>query len=216
MLHFTHMRTIILWGSIVGLGVVVIGGWFLLRSTPADTVSGTQSDTLTPMASSTDELPESEPVMGTSKMSDLLAMSKDLECTITHTDAATQTVSEGTLFVSDGQLRADMLVTSADVGESVLTSLINDGTTFYSWTEYAGQQMGITLAVSELTADNTTSTQANLTTEATVQYDCQVWSPVDNSVFMPPSDVTFSDFSGMMTTQMEYGTVYEGSLPIPQ
>lgn len=97
--------------------------------------------------------------------------------------------------------------------EMAVSSIIVLENTMYVWTELSGESYGVKMPVTAAGADDV-PTQEPVGLDERVQYSCQEWSQVDQSVFIPPTDVLFQDLSEVLQSGMEYGTVYEeGEMP---
>ena len=148
---------------------------------------------------------------GFGTMNELLGKEKNLECQITTIDNTV--ASEGTFFVADKKIRGDFITDSPDLEGSALSSIIIVEGTMYVWTEIAGETFGVKSQL-QTTTETDIQTQEPVGLDERVKYACQKWEQVDQSVFLPPSDVLFQDMSAILQGGMEYGTVYEeGELP---
>jgi len=148
---------------------------------------------------------------GFGTMNDLRGREKALECQITTIDNSV--ASEGTFFVADEKIRGDFITESPDLEESSVSSIIIDDGTMYVWTEIAGESFGVKSQL-QATAETDIQTQEPVGLDERVKYSCQKWEPVDQSIFIPPTDVLFQDMSQVLQGGMEYGTVYEeGEMP---
>lgn len=148
------------------------------------------------------------PVIGQGTLGDLLALAQNLECTI---DYQKDVVVSGTYFTSQGKMRGDFVVPS-DQGE-IISSLIMRDNTMYTWSEINGQKYGMQFDLAELAVAKETGkapeTREPVPIDAAVNYDCKPWVQVDGSIFEPPSDIIFQDFSNILNQGMEFGTIYE-------
>jgi hypothetical protein len=149
--------------------------------------------------------PEAE-LNGLGTMNDLLSREKSLECQITTIDNTV--TNEGTFFVADQKIRGDFITESPDMQESAVSSIIVREDTMYVWTEIGGESYGVTFQM-QSTNETDIQTQEPVKLDERVQYSCQSWERVDQSVFIPPTDVMFQDMSQVLQEGMEYGTVYE-------
>jgi hypothetical protein len=141
---------------------------------------------------------------GKGSLSSLLAMGESMEWTFVFSSNGVR--GEGAGFYNNGNARIDSLYTGA---ESPLTAsyIIADAKNkvAYNWTLDNSVLMGVKKALPDFMPDaETVSTEQREATpavtevvslETTVEYDCKPWS-VDNSVFVPPTDVTFRDMVG--------------------
>jgi hypothetical protein len=143
---------------------------------------------------------------GFGTMNELLSRETNLECQITTIENSA--TSEGTFFVADNKIRGDFLTESPDLSGVGVSSIIVVDNTLYVWTELGGESYGVKTQMQPDTED-TMPTQEPVKLDERVKYACKKWEPVDQSVFIPPSDVLFQDLSQVLEEGMEYGTVYE-------
>jgi hypothetical protein len=143
---------------------------------------------------------------GQGTMNDLLGRGQNIECQITTINNSV--ASEGTFFVADQKIRGDFITESPDLEGVSVSSIIIVDETLYVWTELDGESYGVKTVLQE---SGTESTKANepVSLDEEVKYSCQAWADVDQSVFIPPTNVLFQDLSEMLQGGMEYGTVYE-------
>lgn len=109
--------------------------------------------------------------------------------------------SEGLVMISGGKVRGDFQ--SAVDGQAQATHLIVDGNTSYLWVE--GQNTGFKTTFDSNVADdlkeNTPDTFAqSFDANANLDYKCSPWT-VDNSVFVLPSNVSFTDLNSQLSSQ---------------
>jgi hypothetical protein len=139
-------------------------------------------------------------------MNDLLRREDNLECQINTVDNSV--TNEGTFFVADQKIRGDFITESPDMEGSSVSSIIVIDETMYVWTELDGESYGVKFQT-QSTADSNVQTQEPVGLDERVEYSCRNWERVDQSVFIPPTDVMFQDMSQVLQEGMEYGTVYE-------
>ena len=121
-----------------------------------------------------------------------LASGKPQRCEVKFNQDNAQ--SQGTVYVGNGKMRTDSTATVA--GKSIVSHMILDGNTIYTWVD--GQTTGFKMQVTPTEAEKSQASQQKpVNLEQKVDYSCEGWS-VDNSLFTPPSNVTFSDFSSLM------------------
>ncbi len=193
-------------------GALLVGGVavsLLVQTDSDEMITAEDSDTKVVLEEET-QLPTS----GRSTLSDLLSRAVDLECNISHKlDNNSSEEVSGTYFTSNGKMRGDFIVPGA--GEDVVSSVIMRDDNLYSWSEINGEKYGVKIdinAVEEKRANGEVpDTNEPVPLDAPVQYDCKAWTNVDGSIFEPPSDVIFKDFSTIINTGMEFGTIYEDS-----
>ncbi len=142
---------------------------------------------------------------GTGTLADFFARGESVRCTFTTDYEGVQ--SEGELWYSDERMRVESITQTA--GETLTSSMINDGEQTYVWGSNAAGVQGMVFP-SDM-SDTTTpeaydNPQANpgVSMDQRVSYDCESWS-VDNSLFVPPSDVDFVDMGRMMQGMMDGG-----------
>lgn len=136
---------------------------------------------------------------GMQSIKDLLASGTSQKCTFTTTDGSTE--SSGTTYVSGGKVRSDYTMKSPD--KTVISHMINDEKTSYMWTD--GEKTGLKMMMGEDMMDNMMDEgEENVSKESSqesldqkVDYRCSAWK-TDSSVFTPPSNVEFSEFTNMM------------------
>jgi hypothetical protein len=193
--------------SVLGVISVFVVSMMLIMSDPAPILETVVS------GSSTNEV-ENNPAKtsGTASLQTLLAKAEDLECTISRPglDAAAEATT-GTYFTSQGRMRGDFLVSGTPDG-SISSVIMRDGF-LYSWSIIAGEAYGVKIdlaATAEIrTTGSALATQEPVPLDEPVTYTCVPWSPVDGSIFEPPTDILFRDFSEVMNVGMEFGTSYE-------
>jgi len=150
---------------------------------------------------------------GKGTFGELMERKENLECTILYkSNDINEDLTEGSLFVSQDRLRGDFIV--PDTGEDLVSSMIISERILYSWSEIEGEKYGIKVDLDELEEYKSRETGATLDTkepiplEAKVTYICKPWNTVDGSIFLPPTDLIFSDFNKMIDKGMEYGNIY--------
>lgn len=136
-------------------------------------------------------------------LKDFLGVGDTLKCTYTSTDENATT--EGITYTANGKVRSDSTITPTNTGIAMSSYSIIDGEYMYSWGGEMPQGMKMKLdAMTEMEnmAKTKTETDTQIPKEATLydeayDYDCEPWR-VDASLFVPPSNVTFTDYSEMM------------------
>ncbi len=171
------------------------------------------TETVTPKADET--------MKGKNSIMSLLKLGKSMECTFSFSSGGLR--GEGTGFFDNGNARVDSLYTSTSSAPTA-SYMITDAPSkmMYMWTLNDGVSQGVKMAIPDDTAPATDAPKttpmppvkdAGVTPETDVEYDCKPWS-VDNSVFIPPSDVEFMDMTNMQK-QMEDMQRSMGSMKIP-
>ncbi len=149
-------------------------------------------------------------VVGEGSLNSLANRGENLECSILYKkdDISGQSL-EGTYFTSLKRMRGDFIMP-----EGVVSSIIvNDGF-MYTWSIVDGQKYGMKVNLDELNKlknSSTPDTREPVPLEANAKYNCKPWNNVDGSIFEPPVDIVFTEFSDVMNGGMEYGTIYEDS-----
>lgn len=158
--------------------------------------------------------PENGPLTGRGDMATLLALGRDLECSVVHEDVEHSLSTEGSVFLSGGKVRGDFLTgTLGTTSDKTVTSMIMRDEMVYVWATIDGDTWGMKSSLtSGAEASDTPQLDRRepLALDTEVRYDCKPWRPVDASVFALPSDVLFRDLSTIMEQGMEYGTTFEG------
>ncbi|MEX0895782.1 MAG: hypothetical protein WDZ94_02480 [Patescibacteria group bacterium] len=139
----------------------------------------------------------SDPESIETSLKELLTLGRNIACTFTSTtDASTTT---GNVFVTNQgeRMRGDFQTT--DDNEEVYDShIISDGEFTYLWMD--SQDQGYKMSIDPEDDSIFPSTEeeaediATIDENADVSFSCNSWSP-DQSMFVPPSDIEFIDFS---------------------
>lgn len=169
--------------------VLVVGGFLLspfspLKKPSSETAPSTQTQTVTE-----DGAMQEESFLGT--VTDLLKLGKNFECTFDTTDEAGNN-TEGTVYVTGNRMRGHFMMSQPD-GTIFEGNTIQNGEYGYTWFE--GQNQGTKLKLEEPEGDamEKDDTSADFTDD-TVDYKCKTWL-VDNSMFVPPTDIEFQDIT---------------------
>lgn len=177
---------------IIGLIVVAIAGYFFWQKQPASTptLSGNQETV-------------------SASLAQLMAMGQSYSCTFEATDETVTT--SGTVYVAgDGRMNGAFL--STGMGDEPITSyVINDGDYYYNWSSDSMEGFQ-----TKIEADDTASvgdepeysgeTADDGSSDAAYDFECAPWR-VDNSLFVPPSNITFTDISAQMDAMIEQAPV---------
>ena len=100
--------------------------------------------------------------------------------------------SSGTVYVAGERLRGDFTSEVPQVGMTIDSHIVSDGSYTYTWSSAAAQ--GVKAKVTtEGEAGGKTSDSQTFDSGATMDYKCSAW-PTDESKFAVPSDVTFREF----------------------
>lgn len=166
------------WGIIIVVLVLLVGGFFLLGGKGGDNGDGDQPGTL----------------------ADLMARGGDWKCTWSLvTDEST---GSGTVYVS-GNKFASTITTSTGEG-NMTAQAISDGQFMYTWGD--AMPTGVKMKLDGTQVPDVSSTGDVSGVEQLAgeyAYDCDPWS-ADASMFMPPANITFTDFSAMMQQIPEF------------
>ncbi len=133
------------------------------------------------------------------------------ECTVSYEGPGVAGKIEGSYFTANGMLRGDFLV--PDLAPDAVSSIILRDGFLYTWVTTAGKGYGVKRSLATGGEINETGVAENLRTpvplDEPLDFSCQHWLTVDNSVFEPPADVLFQPHETLSEAGMEYGTVYE-------
>ena len=195
--------------------LVALVAIFLLFSNSTSEIKNEESvieKTENPQTETTTSLFEAR---GRGSVEDLMGRSENLECVIIYTNSdLSEEKSEGTLFTSRNRMRGDF-ETNSDGMNTVGSMIINDNV-MYSWSEIDGEKFGMKVNLDELqkykedNGGDAVDAREPVSLEDEVSFDCKKCVNIDNSVFVPPSDVIFRDFGDVINTGMEFGNIYEG------
>lgn len=189
------------------------GGFVLWQLFSIETPEPATSNQPAPATTTTSESRDVEaPLAGTGTLATLLERGQALECTISYAPETDEAVAvEGTYFVAGEDMRGDFVTTDA-AGEEYVASMIKDADTLYTWSDIEGETYGMRIDLEALPEESAASEQPDtrepVPLDAQVSYDCEPWGNVDRSVFEPPRDVVFTDYSDILDGGMEFGTVY--------
>ncbi len=171
-----------------------VGAVFFMKYSGDTEKSTTESISLGNSSESSD----SQSVSGT--FMDLLALGESYQCTFETVDESGNQTS-GMVYVagSGDKLRGEFTINTPE-DTTYDAYILRDGTYNYLWSSQEPQ--GFKTAISEedeglFSDDKEGNTGYGVDDEANVDFNCDKWR-VDNSKFVPPSDVEFTDFSQMM------------------
>ena len=176
---------------IIVLIILVGGGFFLSKHSMSPSQAGQTANSA--MQSAT----------GKKSLFDFFSMTGSQKCTFTNSS----TNNGGTVYVSSGKMRGDFQEKNNSTGASEQTHMINDGTYVYIWTD--GQNNGYKMSESFIKQEESQPTEApangssaNQPSQAVdmhqqVNTSCGAWT-ADASMFVPPTNITFTDYSSMM------------------
>lgn len=205
---------------VVGLIAAFVVGYLYFSNLD---VSQQGSDTaLTTQEGETLTITTDETVKGKNSIMSLFKLGKSMECTFSFSSDGMR--GEGTGFFADGNARVDSLYTGTDSAPTA-SYMITDAKNkvMYTWTLDNGVAQGVKMAIPDDAPENDTSApttpspmptgDTGITPETDVDYNCKPWS-VDNSVFVPPTDVEFMDMTNMQA-QMEEMQRSMGGMSMP-
>ncbi|MDE1944624.1 MAG: hypothetical protein KGH97_04000 [Patescibacteria group bacterium] len=117
-------------------------------------------------------------MVGVTPVSYLLGLKDSLVCSIKTTGSSAQ--RSGTLYVADGELRADL--TGA--------TMISDGAYLYEWQK--GATKGLKLPATSSVAGSAIAANGGFDLATPLSFACNPWT-TDASFFTPPDSVSFSN-----------------------
>lgn len=205
------MKKILIVSTLVALALALLA-IFLLFKPSAKVVDN--NDSLSTVGNSTsDTNANTAPIHGKGSLTSLLALAKNLECTISYIASTSEPAIEGSYFVSDGKMRGDFVIPNE--GNDIVSSLIVVNDMLYSWSMIDGQSYGMKMSLAESQKvkndDNAPDSNEAVPLEADVDYTCKPWLIVDGSIFEPPSDVLFKEYDSAVQRGMEDGMIYSQS-----
>lgn len=140
----------------------------------------------------------------TTKMSasakEMMQSGKSLDCTFSFTDAQQGVAQSGEFYV-DGpkaRFRSEIEMTTISTGQKTKAYMITDGDYGYSWNS-TNAKMGFKINLNEAPSAENTDKNVQKTEDLNQPFDfnCRDWS-VDNSKFILPAGVEFTDINQMM------------------
>lgn len=162
--------------------IIGLGGYFLLNNK-----SQTSDNSL---VTSEKESAGEETISGTLKS--LLFMGKSQKCT--YSASVDSTTVTGIIYVADKKIRGDYSSTSEEM--KISGHMIVDEKYSYVWTDASKQGFKMANDEQEKMSEDLKGKQVEnqaVDLEKKFTYKCQGWSK-DNSLFIPPSDISFSTF----------------------
>jgi len=142
-------------------------------------------------------------------IADLLAKGRSIRCDLVAKDDST--ITSGTTYVANGKFRSDYKMKVAGSAD-ILAYSLSDGTWLYSWNDiYRDQAAKFKMA--DLNQEGTKTEAEEEGTEnynAKFDYKCFDW-PTDESVFVPPTGITFKDFSAILKQAQQQGSAAAGN-----
>lgn len=122
---------------------------------------------------------------GTGALTDLLSLGKSLRCIYSSTNTSQNKEKGIAYFDGASQVRTDSQLTQDDTDKEV--HVINNGAALYTWTI---DEKGRTATTKPLAPKPTAQEPAHVLYD-TVRYNCNPWE-IDASLFVPPTNITFS------------------------
>lgn len=165
--------------------VLVVGGaWYFIEQNDDYKAAPNNGQQVTKTKSD-----RAKDLSGFGSFSDLIEKDLDLACDFEMVSSDTKAAVAGTIYISEGKLRADFAMEQA--GEVYESHFLHDDTHSYTWTT---SSLGTFAFMSPLDgtsgAGDTATVNRNIDFSQEVDYECRVWT-VDEAVFLPPADVEF-------------------------
>lgn len=196
---------------ILGIGAVAVGAfaYFALFGSSSDVSEQQVAERTDSAQIENEQIEAGNPLSGRGTFDQLVALGQNLECQVSYRPEGQETTVDGTYFVSNGDMRADFLVWSPELGNQVSSMIVLPEQT-YVWSEIDGQTYGMSFATDMFEdPESAVADDAVVSMDEEVEYTCSAWVRVDRSIFQPPANVQFQDYSQLMQQGMEYGTVYD-------
>jgi hypothetical protein len=169
--------------SSVGILVLIAlfaGGYFLYSRSNS---TGKIENSVSNQETSSTSLSQSK------SLRDMMAMSTNQECSFNDEGG-----NSGVVYVGSGKVKGDF--TTIANGTSTVSHMYSDGSQMYVWMD--GQPTGFKFSLDSMNDISTDSkVSGNVDVNKKLDYSCKNWS-VNNSVFVLPTNITFSDFSSLM------------------
>ncbi|HRN71410.1 MAG TPA: hypothetical protein PLS49_09620, partial [Candidatus Woesebacteria bacterium] len=131
-------------------------------------------------------------------LKDLMNLGQTQMCTFSTTNESGTVY--GTSYTADGNVRTDFNGTDQD-GTTYSGGMIMDSAYAYSWTSQMDQGVKIPISAMDTTMPEDQTENPNesyqkpaIDPDQQAEYSCSNWN-VDNSVFTPPSNISFVDMS---------------------
>ena len=134
-------------------------------------------------------------------IADLLAKGRSIRCDLAA--KADDAITSGTTYVANGKFRSDYKMKVAGSAD-ILAYSLSDGTWLFSWSDaYPEQAAKFKMADLNQTGTKTEAEQKGTENyNAKFDYKCFDW-PVDESLFVPPTGITFKDYSAILQQAKE-------------
>jgi len=165
--------------AFVVIAALAVGGMYLQASKKV-------TPTTKPAATTSQPKKTSNSINGS--LLDLLSGGKTLSCKVTYPDNK----GTGTIVVADKKFAGDFAVKDS-TGKETVAHMISDGTNVYIWSQ--GLQMGVKMNLNAAkSATSNAQVKQTVDINQNVDMQCGTWV-VDNSKFVVPTTVTFTDVS---------------------
>ncbi|OGG03951.1 hypothetical protein A2W14_05805 [Candidatus Gottesmanbacteria bacterium RBG_16_37_8] len=187
----------------IAIGLVILlllgGGAYFMRN----------SSSTTPQRPSSQSDSQEKSSGNMTSLKDLLTSGRPQKCTFT--DTTDERNTQGITYVATGKVRGDF--TSTDEGKTANMHMMIDGKTSFIWVDGESRGFKMVFKPEDLDEEQITNTPNQaIDPDKKIDFKCTSWS-VDNSLFVPPSNVEFTDFSTMFPTA---GPTKEGqTMPDP-
>ena len=126
---------------------------------------------------------------GAGPLANIKAFKESLSCAVETT--GTYTKRSGIIYVTNGKVRGNF--SGLINGVKTATSMIDDGTYLYAWSD--GAKTGLKLIAGSSVSGSAIASRGGIDPAVTLSYACNSWTP-DVTVFVPPAAVTFTDSAG--------------------
>lgn len=161
---------------------------------------------------------------GRGALADFFGRGDSLICNYTSIDGTMQ--NEGTMYYDATSERYQLRNVMTDESGVYQSGMVNDGVTMYTWSESAEGTFAFAFPVANMQADVPENMPATPPTmdmdgeselneaslDTSVEYDCVPWT-VDESVFIPPTNIEFVSPEQMFLNALE--GMDAGSFPEP-
>ncbi len=180
--------------GIAFLLLIVLGGGAYMMMSKSDTASpSTVADAMVATPSGGGSVQKT--------LKELFTSGVAQKCTFSNT-SETPAV-QGVTYISSGKVRGDFTTAIAD--KTITSHMIVEGNTNYMWTDE--QKIGFKMTMDTDAATTPMPTGSAMSQQAfdmnkTMEYNCSPWV-VDASLFVPPTNIEFSDFSDMLKSSGE-------------
>lgn len=184
----------------IGLIVLAVGVYLLIF------YQAPQKDVVVPVVDIEpvlEENPVTAPLSGVGTLMDLAKRTDAVECQILYEASSISDRIEGTYFVSKGSVRGDFIIPAPELGGTIVTSTIINSTDGYVWSAINGELYGVQFKPD---IQHVVDSRQPVPLDAEVRYICSPWVEVDQSIFVPPQNVTFQNQEAVIEAGMEYGT----------